>query len=84
MVDDELLNQINIPTPCPMDWDGMSGNDRMRFCDFCGKHVYNFAAMTSNPGLFTCSYRSEVSRATGRQRQMPLLAMLSQTVITCH
>ena len=47
MVDNELLNQITIPTPCPMDWNGMSGNDRMRFCDSCGKHVYNFAAMTS-------------------------------------
>jgi hypothetical protein len=47
MVDNELLSQINIAKPCPMDWNGMSGNDRMRFCDSCGKHVYNFAAMTS-------------------------------------
>jgi hypothetical protein len=48
MVDNEVLNKITIPTPCPMDWNGMSGNDRMRFCDSCGKHVYNFAAMTSS------------------------------------
>ena len=42
---DELLRQLTIPTPCPMDWDRMPGDDRRRYCDACGKHVYNLSAM---------------------------------------
>jgi hypothetical protein len=42
---DEVLSQFTIPTPCPMDWDRMPGDDRTRFCEACGKHVYNLSAM---------------------------------------
>ena len=40
------LEQIEIRTPCPMDWDLMDGNDRVRFCDRCKKNVYNIVSMT--------------------------------------
>jgi hypothetical protein len=46
-----LLNRIVVPTPCPADWNQMRGDDRMRFCATCRKHVYNFAAMTSDEAL---------------------------------
>jgi hypothetical protein len=64
MVDNELLNQITIPTPCPMDWNGMSGGDRMRFCDSCGRHVYNFAAMTS--GEASALFHGQEGEVCGR------------------
>jgi hypothetical protein len=48
---DSLLNQLTIPTPCPADWDRMTGNNRVRFCASCGKHVYNIAAMTSTEAV---------------------------------
>lgn len=48
---DDLLGQITIPTPCPMDWNLMRGDDRVRFCESCGKHVYNFAALTSEEAV---------------------------------
>ncbi len=44
----ELLRRITVPTPCPMDWNLMRGDDRMRFCDSCSKHVYNLSAMTAS------------------------------------
>jgi hypothetical protein len=34
-----------------MSWDAMRGDNRARFCDQCQKHVYNFAAMTTDEGL---------------------------------
>jgi hypothetical protein len=43
----QVLSQITISTPCPMDWSQMSGDDRMRYCTACGKHVHDFAKMTS-------------------------------------
>ena len=33
-----ILERIEIRTPCPMDWDLMDGNDRVRFCDRCKKN----------------------------------------------
>jgi len=42
-----LLGEITISTPCPMDWSRMSGDDRVRYCTACGKHVHDFANMTS-------------------------------------
>jgi len=47
----ELLNQITIPTPCPVNWSAMTGDDRVRFCASCEKHVYNFSAMSSDEAI---------------------------------
>ena len=41
------LNNLRIATPCPMDWDSMTGGERVRFCDSCSMNVYNLSAMTS-------------------------------------
>ncbi len=45
METDENLGPFTIPTPCPMDWDQMPGDERRRYCAACGKHVYNLNAM---------------------------------------
>lgn len=47
MNESDVLNQITVPSPCPMDWSQMSGDDRVRYCPACGKHVHNFAEMTA-------------------------------------
>jgi hypothetical protein len=43
---DDFVATLKIPTPCPMDWDLMRGDDRVRFCRRCGKDVYNLTAMS--------------------------------------
>jgi len=55
----KLLAQFSIPTPCPMDWDRMSGDDRVRHCEACGKHVYNLTAMSSDEIVSLLSPLSE-------------------------
>jgi hypothetical protein len=45
---DEFVTTFKIPTPCPMDWDLMRGDDRVRFCGRCAKDVYNLTAMDPN------------------------------------
>lgn len=40
------LEALRIASPCKARWDEMVGDDRVRFCGQCAKHVYNFAAMT--------------------------------------
>jgi hypothetical protein len=52
---DEILAKRTIPNPCSMDWDRMRGDDRIRFCDACGKHVYNITAMTSDEAVTVLS-----------------------------
>src|ERR1044071_8467947 len=41
-----LLDRIQIPSPCPANWDEMNGSDQIRFCSECNKYVYNLSEMT--------------------------------------
>jgi len=56
---DAVLSQLTIPNPCPMDWDRMSGDDRVRYCAGCGKHVYNLTAMSPDETAFLISTVTE-------------------------
>ena len=47
MDDPEVFSRLTIARPCPMDWDRMPGDDRVRHCTACGKHVHDFVKMTS-------------------------------------
>jgi hypothetical protein len=40
------LDVIRVAEPCPESWERMSGDDRVRYCAGCRKHVYNLSAMT--------------------------------------
>ncbi len=40
------LDCVRIASPCSANWDQMSGDDRVRFCDRCNLHVYNIARLT--------------------------------------
>ena len=40
------LDVIQVAEPCPESWEDMSGDDRVRYCAGCRKHVYNLSAMT--------------------------------------
>src|SRR3954466_5532334 len=35
-----------LPTPCSVDWDTMTGDDRVRRCPSCTKDVYNVTLLT--------------------------------------
>jgi len=39
------LDNLRVASPCKADWDGMLGDDRVRFCAQCGKNVYNLSDM---------------------------------------
>ena len=40
------LDNIRVAKPCPVSWDSMSGDDRVRFCGACKLNVYNLSEMT--------------------------------------
>jgi hypothetical protein len=40
------LDHLRVASPCSANWDQMSGDDRVRFCDLCNLHVYNIAQLT--------------------------------------
>jgi hypothetical protein len=42
-----LLANVRVASPCRARWGHMIGDDRVRFCAECRKHVYNFAALTA-------------------------------------
>jgi hypothetical protein len=43
----EFLEGVRIASPCPASWTEMAGDERVRFCKICSKHVYNLSAMTA-------------------------------------
>jgi hypothetical protein len=40
------LDRLRIATPCPIGWDQMTGDNRVRFCDHCHLNVYNIAELS--------------------------------------
>jgi hypothetical protein len=41
-----MLDQIQVAAPCHVDWEEMTGDDRVRFCSQCRLHVFNLGGMT--------------------------------------
>jgi hypothetical protein len=41
----KLLDTVRVASPCPVSWEKMEGDDRMRFCNVCQLNVYNLSAM---------------------------------------
>src|SRR3982750_1775133 len=46
-----ILDDLRIASPCPAAWSGMAGDDRVRFCGSCDRHVYNLSALSSDEAL---------------------------------
>ncbi len=40
------LNTIRVASPCPANWEEMSGDERSRYCGQCELNVYNLSDMT--------------------------------------
>lgn len=58
------LQNLRIATPCPVGWQNMRGDNRVRFCELCQLHVYNISEMTSEE-IFSTIARNE-GRLCGR------------------
>ncbi|HEX3282044.1 MAG TPA: ankyrin repeat domain-containing protein [Pyrinomonadaceae bacterium] len=46
MSTDKSLRSITVTSPCLADWDQMTGNDQVRFCEHCNLQVHNLSEMT--------------------------------------
>ncbi len=45
------FRSLKIADPCSESWDEMSGNERVRFCSHCSKHVNDLSAATRKDAL---------------------------------
>src|SRR4051812_43515938 len=69
------LEMVRVASPCDADWDAMRGDDRVRFCGECNRHVYNLSGMTREDA------EALVNRAEGRLC-VQLLKRQDGTVLT--
>ncbi len=46
-----VLSRVRVASPCNQGWDTMQGNDQVRFCDHCAKHVHDLSEMTPEAAL---------------------------------
>ncbi|MBS1953708.1 MAG: hypothetical protein JST89_05975 [Cyanobacteria bacterium SZAS-4] len=44
------LDDVAIAAPCPTSWEGMEGDDKVRYCSLCSLNVYNLSGMTRKEG----------------------------------
>ncbi|MCB9679727.1 MAG: hypothetical protein H6737_31765 [Alphaproteobacteria bacterium] len=42
--------KLTVKNPCQVDWNGMTGCEKRRFCDHCEKHVHDLSALTEEEG----------------------------------
>jgi hypothetical protein len=42
---------LKVVAPCPLRWDQLAGNDRVRFCGHCQQNVYNVASLTMEEAM---------------------------------
>lgn len=40
-----VLDMVRVASPCPIKWDTMAGDERVRHCSRCNLHVFNLSAM---------------------------------------
>lgn len=40
------INRLRIATPCPVSWEQMTGDNRVRFCDHCQLNVFNISELS--------------------------------------
>lgn len=40
------IDRVRVATPCPVSWEQMTGDDRVRSCEQCQLNVYNISALT--------------------------------------
>ncbi len=43
-----VLDRIHVASPCSADWDEMAGDEQVRFCKHCSKHVHDLSKITRN------------------------------------
>jgi hypothetical protein len=46
MSNDKSLRSITVTSPCLADWDQMTGNDQIRFCEHCNLKVHNLSELS--------------------------------------
>ncbi|MEP6568559.1 MAG: hypothetical protein ABJC10_02200 [Acidobacteriota bacterium] len=40
------IDGLRIATPCPISWEQMTGDNRVRFCDHCKLNLYNISELS--------------------------------------
>lgn len=47
----QLINNVQIASPCPVSWGSMTGDDKVRFCGSCEKNVYDISALSAEAAV---------------------------------
>jgi hypothetical protein len=55
-----FLERLRVASPCPVSWERMEGDERVRFCSQCDLHVYNISELTGDEA------RALIANAEGR------------------
>ena len=77
IITEATFDQIDIATPCSVDWDQMAGDERVRHCSDCRLNVYNLTEMTRAEAV-TLIAANETGRTCVRLYRRPDGTLLTQ------
>lgn len=66
-----LLERVTVATPCPVAWDDMVGDERVRHCRHCDQQVFDTAAMTTAEVEALIAQVRAGARVCGRLHRRP-------------
>jgi hypothetical protein len=78
MAPKNFLNNLTVPSPCTADWNSMTGNDQVRFCEHCNFDVHNLSLLTRSQAEHVIA-RSN-GRLCVRYQRDPAGRLLTSTV----
>jgi hypothetical protein len=70
------IDAIEVASPCTVPWSGMAGDERVRFCGECRKHVYNLAEMAADEA------RALITKREGKSVCLRVTRRADGTVVT--
>jgi hypothetical protein len=64
------LQTLQVQSPCPADWNTMTGDQQRRFCEHCQKHVHDLSTMPAEEAeRLICSAAGELCVRYARDPQ---------------
>ncbi|MBI3724141.1 hypothetical protein HY251_09350, partial [bacterium] len=72
----DLLDDLAVASPCKVPWEGMKGDDRVRFCGLCALNVYNVEGMSREEAI------ALLERSEGRRLCVRFFRRADGTVLT--
>ena len=77
-----ILSQVRVKEPCHVNWGGMAGDAKRRFCGQCQKHVHDLSEMDAESALVLLANEKNVCIRYRRNRDGTIVTKNEKVVVS--